>query len=140
MGIKMASAQSQLKGVLRIVTIENPKMLKSVSGETSSASGETSSASGQASTASGQSIRDVCAAAANADAIMAEYTCVYVIFTLVKNPKFRLGSTEGAGNRASLGSVLATLAANRNTNIFEKEVDAAQAFLESAAGLTSRSS
>ena len=63
---------------------------------------------------------------------MTEYTCVYVGMTLVKNPKLRIPTQVGVSVRTGLKSALATLSANRHTNIFRNEIMAVQATLDSA--------
>ena len=53
--------------------------------------------------------------------------------TIVKNPKLRMATQVGVGVRASLGSALATLNANRQTNILKTEVEEIQVTLNNAA-------
>ena len=120
-GSKMGSAQRQLKAVIDVVKAENPGMLAAA--ETSTASGETREAT---------ALESACAAAIKTETTMTEYTCIYVGMTLVKNPKLRVPTQVGVSVRTGLKSALATLSANRHTNIFGKEINEIQVTLDSA--------
>ena len=122
-GNKMSSAHKELKAVLKLVKDENPGIVGAASGQTTTASGQTREAT---------ALESTCAAALKTEATMTEYTCVYVAMTVVKNPKMTLATQVGVGYRASLGSALATLKANRQTKVFSKEVDEIQDVLNKA--------
>ena len=117
----MAQAQAGLKAVLKIVKAENPGMIDAASAET--ASGQTREAT---------ALESMCAAAVKTESTMTEYTCVFVAMTVLKNPKLRMATQVGKGVRGNLGSALATLNANRQTNIFKTEVEEIQAALNDA--------
>ena len=121
MGTKMAQAQAGLKAVLKIVKAENPDMIVAAFAET--ASGQTRVAT---------VLESMCADALKTDSTMTEYTCVFVAMTVLKNPKLRMATQVGKGVRESLGSALATLNANRQTNISKTEVEEIQVTLNDA--------
>ena len=119
----MAQAQAGLKAVLKIVKAENPGMIDAASAETSTAFGQTREAT---------ALESMCAVALKTESTMTEYTCVFVAMTVLKNPKLRMATQVGKGVRESLGSALATLNANRQTNIFKTEVEEIQVTLNDA--------
>ena len=121
MGSKLANAQSKLKGVLNLVKTENPRVFDAASGQTSPASGQAT-------------LENICAAAVKTESTMTEYTCVFVAMTVVKNPTFSAASQAGETVRANLGQALATLRANRKTNISKTEVDEIQVAFDDVAG------
>ena len=121
MGTKMAQAQAGLKAVLKIVKTENPDMIVAAFAET--ASGQTREAT---------PLESMCAAAVKTESTMTEYTCAFVAMTIVKNPKLFMATQVGVGVRASLGSALATLNANRQTDILKTEVEEIQVTLNNA--------
>ena len=115
-GHKLAAKQKELKLSIKVLLEEHPVLANTASGQVSEAS----------------ELQSIYENACDADATITEYTCVYVAMLVVKNPKMTLATQVGLSVRASLGSALATLKANRQTKIFSKEVDEIQDVLNKA--------